>query len=275
MSLKHIFFLLIITITACKTGSTKKIGHSEFDKTHKRLEYLIKNDSTAAFKKVFKKTHFDPNHSDFGTPLLFNAVSKNNEEITDFLLKKGADINYISKYGTVMHWALESENTKMGNLLLNNGFDASIEKKMIKNPEPLNVLTAFLVEKNDENILLFKKLLDSGMNPDLRDKDGACSLILASYFSKPDLISLLHKNGADMNIRAVPDENNPNLSPTEFTTNQYTALMIATLFEKTEIVAQLLSYPEVDTTITGIKNQKTAYDIALDTKNKDLIALFQ
>lgn len=272
---KYIFFLLIITSTACKTGPAQRLDEATLQNTHKKLEGFIENDSVTAFKKLFKKTHFDPNHSDFGTPLLFNAVSQNNQKITEFLLKKGADINYISDYGTVMHWALENGHTTIANVLLNNGFDAAIERKMRNNPEPLNVLAAFLVKKDEKNISLFKQLLENGMNPNLTDKDGASSLILASYFSQSDLISLLHKNGADMNSKAVPQKNNPNLRETEFTKNHYTALMVATLFEKTEIVSQLLSYPEVDKNIKGTKNQKTALDIALDTKNEALISLFQ
>ncbi|WP_417884676.1 ankyrin repeat domain-containing protein [Zunongwangia sp.] len=272
---KYIFFLLIITVFSCKTGKFTKLDETELQKTHKKLANLIEEDSIATFKTLFKKTNFDPNHVDFGTTLLFDAVSENELEICKFLLKKGADVNFISHYGTVMHWALESNKIEMANLLLKYGYDPSTEKNSIQDAKPLNVLAAFLITKNSDNFELFKKLLEKGMNPNLKDRDGACALILGCYYANSELISLLHKNGANMNIKAIPQEDNPNLRPPEFTKNQYTPLMIATLFEKTEVVKQLLSYPEVDKSIEGLENHKTAYDIALDTKNEALIALFK
>ncbi|WBL25610.1 ankyrin repeat domain-containing protein [Zunongwangia sp. HGR-M22] len=272
---KFVFVFLIITLVACKTRKVNSLDKAELDKTYKKLEAFIENDSVAAFKSLFKESHFDPNHVDSHTTVLFDAVSENNQEIVVFLLKKGADVNFISRYGTLMHWALEADHTEIAEILLNNDFDASVENKMVKNPEPLNVKAAFLVKEKKQNIQLFKKLLDSGMNPNLRDRDGACSLILACYFANSELISLLYKNGANMNIKAISWKDNPNFTPTEFTKNQYTPLMIAALFEKTEVVKQLLSYPEVDQNIEGLENHKTAYDIALESKNQDLITLFE
>ena len=271
----YIFCFLIITVVACKTRNVTQLDKAELQQTHKKLEDFIENDSVLAFKTLFNETQFDPNHVDSHTTLLFNAVSKNELEISEFLLKKGADVNFISHYGTVMHWALKSNKIEMANLLLKYGYDPSIEKNVIKNSRPLNVLGAFTIIKNGDNIKIFKKLLEKGMNPNLKDRDGACSLILGCYYANKELISLLYKNGANMNIKAIPWEDNPNLTPTEFTKNQYTPLMIATLFEKTEVVKQLLSYPEVDQSIEGLENHKTAYDIALETNNEALIALFK
>ncbi|MDN3595852.1 ankyrin repeat domain-containing protein [Zunongwangia endophytica] len=272
---KLIFFFLIISLAACKTAEIEKVDENQLQETHKKLLSFIENDSVAAFKNLFEESNFQPNHANRGTTLLFKAVGKNNLEITQFLLKNGADVNYISNYGTVMHWALETDRIKFAELLLNSGFDASVENKMVKNPDPLNVKAAFLVNEDDKNIKLFRELLKHGMNPNLKDRTGASALILACYFANSDLISLLYKNGADMNIKAISWKDNPNFTPTEFTINQYTPLMIATLFEKTAVVAQLLGYPEVDQTIKGLKNKKTAYDIALETKNDALIALFE
>lgn len=272
--------LIIISVFTLSYYGCKSIVPSQINNTetseiiHRQLTDLIEKDSINSFYKLFNKNNYKPDHIDeLGTTLLFDAVSNDNTEICDFLLKKGADINFISKYGTVMHWALEKNNIKLANFLLNKGYDPKVEERIKTNPEPLNFQCTFAIRKNKiEGIKLFKKLLDNGMNPNLLDKDGASAIHLAVYFEYIELIKLLCQEGANMNLRFISNHNNSNSEKTIPVSNNYTPLMYAAYLEKQQSVSELLKCENIKVKMKS-KNGKTALDIAKEKNNESVIEL--
>ena len=81
------------------------------------------------------------------------------------------------------------------------------------------------IEKN--NIKKVKKLLDDGMDINMKDSSGSNALIIAvAYTTSPRMVQLLIDKGIDINVR-----------------NNYgmTALMLAVSYRKTKLVKLLLA----------------------------------
>ncbi|MDC1161875.1 ankyrin repeat domain-containing protein [Tenacibaculum sp.] len=278
MNLKKLTKSIVITIFTliyygCKSTLYSKENNVEsMEIVHKNLVGLIKKDSINSFYKLFNENNYNPNHiGKLGTSLLFDAVSNDNIEICDFLLKNGADINFVSKYGTVMHWALEKSNINLADFLLNKGYDPKIEKRIKINPEPLNFQCVFAIRKNKiKGIKLFKKMLNKGMNPNLMDKNGVSAIHLAVYFENLELINILCQKGANMNLKSISKNNNSKKDIP--VSNNYTPLMFASYFEKEQSVSELLKCKNVEIKIKS-KDNKTALDIAKEKNNKPIIEL--
>ncbi len=266
---------VILLYFGCKSTSIRKENKvANATAIHKQLELLLKNDSIPSFYKLFDKSKFNPNHiEEFGTTLLFTAVSKDNEEVCDFLLKKGADINFVSDYGTVMHWALEESNFKLANYLLDKGYDPKVEEGMKKNPEPLNFQISFLALRNKvAGVKLFQRLINKGMDSNLNDKEGVAAIHLAVYFEDLELINLLCTSDANINLRATSTSSNPSSKKDMFVTNRYTPLMLAAHLEKQKSVVELLKCKNTNISLKS-KDGKTALDIAVEKDNKPIIDL--
>ena len=270
-----ILSFLTLIYSGCKSSLVSQEENSKTNNViHKKLATLIEKDPIGSFYEIFNKNKFDPNHvEEIGTTLLFTAVSNDKLEVCEFLIKKGANVNFASEYGTVMHWALEKSNIKLANFLLDNDYDPKVEEKIKKNPEPLNFQCTFIIRKNKtEGIKLFKRLLDKGMNPNLLDRDGASAIHLAIYFESIELIKLLCEAGADMNLKIVSKKDDTNYKKEVFVTNQYTPLMLSVFYEKLLSTSELLKCNNVKTTIKS-KDGKTAFDLAKENNNETLIKL--
>lgn len=261
------FAILLVLFCSCKSSSiSNQPSHEDELETFRRLHYLAKYDSVSEFSKLFKETRFNPNYQKDSITLLFTVVYENNIEVSKFLIKQGANVNFISKYGTVMHWALEYTNIEMGRLLLNNGYDPTIEKNLTNNKEPLCILAMFLLKHDKkEGEDFFKSLLNKGMNPTLKDKDGASTVLLSIYFESPRIVRLLQQHGLDLDARMTGRTNEV------FVVNNYTPLMFACYLDKPEMVEELINLG-VNLNLKS-KDGKTALDIAQENNNERIIKL--
>ncbi len=264
-------FTIIYTLTSC--NSVKKIQKSN-PLLKKRLEQLIENDSTDIFLQVFKKNKFSlkNNIDKDGTTLLFLAATKGNTTIGEFLIKNGANVNIVSKYGTAMHWALEKRKSDFARLLLNHGYNPKIEAQILNNKAPLNFLSFFLIKKDKEvGMRILTTLLKKGMNPNIQDKDGASIIHVATYYGFTNVITLLREYNANLNLRILPNDGEAKRDA--FIANHPTPLMMAVYFDKKDIVKELLLFSNLKINAKGIVDGKTALDIAKDKNYIDIINL--
>lgn len=174
----------ILTLITLFILSTSCVLSQEKELQFKRLLHLIKQDSSDVFIEYFNESNFDPNYrkSQKDVTLLFYAIYnlKNKRIIYDFLLEKGANTNFVSNTGTVLHWALEKDCVDIGFSLIKHGYDPTIELQIKKNAEPLDNQIAFMFD-NDKEKKLTKILVSKGMDLNIMGKKGIAAIHLAVF----------------------------------------------------------------------------------------------
>jgi len=156
-----------------------------------------------------------------------------------FLLDKGANSNRITKYGTPANWAAEKGHLDRLDLLLDYGFNPRIEemkywieisetdnifipewmKKIITElkdrsinysnypyleySDPLDplLLTAAIFYCKDGNYDVAKRIISSGANVDLFDKNGLTALLHSVNLLDYSAMSFLIENNSDVNLQ--------------------------------------------------------------------------
>ncbi|MBR5646048.1 MAG: ankyrin repeat domain-containing protein [Treponema sp.] len=96
------------------------------------LNIAVRNDNIRYVKKFVEKgANINAVSEDRGYTAVMDAVWRKNEEITEYLIKKGADLNTINKEGqTNLVLAVGSESEKICKLLAENGADPDIKDQM-------------------------------------------------------------------------------------------------------------------------------------------------
>ena len=94
---------------------------------------------------------------------------------------------------SLLHFAAMNGDTKMTDLLLENGANLEINNK--RNETPLTYAI------NYHHFDTAKHLIKKGANVKVIDQHGRSLLHLAADFGKPELIILLLENGAEINIK--------------------------------------------------------------------------
>jgi len=154
-------------------------------------------------------------------------------EILSFLLKNGADINYIynSKNGnTLLHLLLKRGDVDNAKLFIENGARLDIKNTFGKTPleygdksirREFSIIQNLSLGKNK----LVMKLIESGANIKEKDKDGNSALHIASKKGAYDISKILLQKGVDINAE-----------------NNYgeTALLLSIMYKKYEITDFLL-----------------------------------
>lgn len=107
-------------------------------------------------------------------------------------------------------------------------------------------------------LLLFIKLVELGLDVNLKLRNQETALILAIRFETSDTVAELIKLGADLNIRSIYKE---------------TPLILAVGLKNADIVTQLIQ-AGADLNLKNADN-KTALDIARDKKNDAIIKLLE
>jgi ankyrin repeat protein len=122
-----------------------------------------------------------------GTPLISIATRNDCADKVAWLYEQGADINAISTdrgYSPVMD-AVWRKNLKITEYLISKGADLNF---ISSDGQPIMVLA---VGNGDAKIV--ELLLNHGADPDLKDSMGMSARTYASLFKRPDLVELINK----------------------------------------------------------------------------------
>ena len=149
------------------------------------------------------------------TPIII-ASERGNLEIVRYLVKNGADVNFIDACdGTALMEASESGNLEIVKYLVENG--ANIHFKNYRGE------TALMNASAKGNLEVVKYLIEKGADVNVISK-GYTALIVASDYSHLEVVKHLVEKGADVNIIV----------------NGYTALIRASIRGNLEIVKILV-----------------------------------
>ena len=162
--------------------------------SRKALSDEIGKDSD--FERLFSlmlEGNFVDVKNEYGKTPLHLAVEDNDpeEEVIEFLIKKGADINAKDVKGlTPLHSAIWSGNVEIARLLIEEEADVTAEDKNGYTP----VYYAVWKDQCEIVELLIKKRVDIN----LRDKHGATPLHYAVWSGNVEIAELLIEKGADV-----------------------------------------------------------------------------
>ncbi len=266
---------------------------------------ILKKDSIK-LKQLLKENNLNYNSIIYDVPPLFLACHKPDSLFINWLLKKGASPNAISKYGTIGNWILEKNNyTGIFNMLLDYGFDPNIESmaywQNIKktNPEEipdwLNETFQIIKEKNlktehlpyfaftdpsdelllqisivrDTSLTLTKRLLNYKIDVNLTDKRGMTPIYVAVHFQHIEALKLLIKHGADVNHILEPPTPLSIYENNKLLNNKITPLIM--FMQEIEEDPELLNKEETNSVIKILL--KAGADIHHKTANDNISAL--
>ncbi len=138
-----------------------------------------------------------------GNPLLIEAVTEENWEKFELLIRHDADVNIKTGKSSGMEmaplsFAVAQGNQKMQDLLLEKGADANV---IGTSGDPV---IYEVVSLGDEVTAL--RLLEGGANPDVMTRNGETSLGIAVEFEDLDMVEQLLANGADASLAATEED---------------------------------------------------------------------
>ncbi len=158
----------------------------------------VKNQDKDAARTLLKQQHPDVNAAEpDGTTALHWAAHWNDLEIADLLLRAGADVRAVNRYGvSPLSEAAAAGSGALVERLLKAGADPNT--LATKQGETV-VMTASRVG----NIAAVKALLDHGADADARETyRGQTALMWAAAEGHPDVVKLLIAHGADLSVRS-------------------------------------------------------------------------
>ncbi|MGB8701934.1 MAG: ankyrin repeat domain-containing protein, partial [Thermosynechococcaceae cyanobacterium] len=146
----------------------------------------------------------------FAEPLSY-AAQMGHVEIVQLFLNAGADINYVFKEGTALHYAAQgtgmpahimgenSQNTEVAKILIEAGTDLSLTD----HPKSSNYTgwTALMTAACHGRAAIAKMLIAAGSDINARDKTGMTPLMIAADFGAVSVAELLIQAGAFLDIK--------------------------------------------------------------------------
>lgn len=160
---------------------------------------------------------------------LIKAVKKEDIELVQELLERGADVNFQDKDGgwTPLHNAVQSGRKDIVDLLLRFGADPCRRKK--------NGATPFIIAGLVGNVELLQLFLSKGADVNESDENGFTAFMEAASYGKVDALRFLHEKGAKVNLGRKTKEDQERLRK-----GGATALMDAAQNGHLEVVKVLL-----------------------------------
>jgi len=227
----------------------KKVEKTDANLINLVLNIIIKNNNTTLLKDIVKNINkayqFNINSKDMkGKYPIFTALEYDNNEILDFLLTIGANINTKNGNGLsllslaiiknnldavkslIKHNANVNENDVNMNhpffVLLNNNFNIDIYNCLIENKADCNCidnngisLLNTLIFKNDIEAIISLVNLNNDIKVDIKKKDktGNCPIVNAIIENNYDIVVILVSYGIkqNINLKDIYDENGNNI----------------------------------------------------------------
>ena len=132
-----------------------------------------------------------------GTPLHW-AAARGREDIMEFLLASGADVDAVEDTGTPLHWAVDADEPGAARLLLAHRADPNAARK--GGATPLHTAALF----NEHEVA--EVLLEAGADVHAKDFADQRPLHRAATFADARLVQLLLDHGAEVNARGFNNE---------------------------------------------------------------------
>ena len=210
------------------------------------------------------------------------SESCTSSKLTSILLEHGAQPDIQDSEGnTALITAFRSKNLKSVNMLLIKGADMNLQNKEGK--------TLLMVACTEENEQCVELLVDRGAESYLQDNEGLTALMLASKTGYVNIVRLLtsEENQTEVDLQdhqgrtALMHSVSLHVSMLlmEYGANMdvqdnlgWSALMLACQIEHVEVCFMLLD-KGANSSLTNVEGL-TAFDIAMNSKNKDLFSLF-
>lgn len=187
--------------------------------------------------------------NDYGSPLA-KACLLGRLEAIKYLLDNGANINGANNDGNPLRVACSYGEIEVVRYLIERGVDANI----MEEGESSALMDAIFWGYFD----IVQLLIENGANVDYRDKDRDTALISAAGKGSRHIVEYLLENGADVN-----SQNNDGITP-----------LMAAVSDGYEAHVKIIMEYGADTTIVN-NESKTAVDIAVHSKNKEIIELLK
>jgi len=132
-----------------------------------------------------------------GTPLHW-AAARGREDIIEFLLASGADVNAAEDSGTPLHWAVDAGEAGAAKLLLAR--EADPNRVRTGGATPLHTAALF----NEHEVA--EVLLEAGADVHAKDLADQRPLHRAATFADARFVELLLDHGAEVNAQGFNDE---------------------------------------------------------------------
>ncbi len=137
----------------------------------------------------------------YGVTALIKAVSLDQFEIVELLVKAGADVNFTLD-GEVALYYVTSVN--MLNLLLKAGANPNALDR--NNASPLVRILQGKCKQKNSLVEIVKILLETGADPNLQDRLGFSTLMMAIISKREDIIPMLIQSGSNLEITTTEGE---------------------------------------------------------------------
>jgi len=190
------------------------------------------------------------------TPLMF-AIGSSHHELVDFLLSRGADPNHRAADGTApLFLAIKAGDLWEVRALVEHHADVNL--RAADGSTALLALTAVeTLTAKDKDIALF--LLQHGAYPNVTDKLGMSPLLYAVEKNQVELAKILLQFHANPNL----EEKSQGMTP-----------LMACVINKNYELAKILLSHHADPRANTRKDGTTAFTMARDQKDEQMIALF-
>jgi ankyrin repeat protein len=308
---KALFSILIFIIASYSYGQ-KNNASPGYD----AIIEIVEAGDTSKLSKILSDYQINLANDTAQIPYLFYACSKGNIDMVYFLLEHGADPNVISEYGTAANWAAERRNMNVINTLLDSGFNPRIEEmsywvcqynsgdslipewmnKIVKevlkdgvdyknypfmeytDPGDPLLLSASIYCGKDNGFPEARRLIDKGVNVDLKDKNGLTALHYSISMLDTSAVLLLIKSKANVNL-PLNSKEYYNLTPLNLLL--YSAKKYPDRFEnnkdKVISIARILVEAGADAnTKAKIKDSElSALQVAKEINNSDIIKIVE
>ncbi|XP_012495422.1 PREDICTED: 2-5A-dependent ribonuclease [Propithecus coquereli] len=137
--------------------------------------------------------------------LLIKAVGKEDVQMVQQLLERGADVNFQEESGgwTALHNAVQTGREDIVELLLHHGADPCLRKR--------NGATPFIVAAIVGNVQLLRLFLSKGADVNECDFHGFTAFMEAAVYGKVEALRFLHGSGAEVNLSRKTKEDQERL----------------------------------------------------------------